>query len=160
MRIAVGSDHRGDEGAASLTRHLEAAGHDVSVLASCGGESCDYPEGAYAVGEAVRRNDADRGILVCGSGIGMAIAANKVAGVRAAVVQDLTDARMSRLHNDANVLCLSADRTPPAELLELVDTWLATEFEGGRHTRRVGKITAIEQGEDPSKWQEGAASTA
>ena len=150
MRIVVGSDHRGDAGAADLVDYLQHAGHDVEVVGSCGGESCDYPEPAYNVGEAVHRGVAERGILVCGSGIGMAIAANKVDGVRAVVVHDETEAEMSRRHNDSNVLCLAADRTPASGFPALVDTWLQTDFEGGRHARRVAKIAAIERGEDPA----------
>ena len=102
------------------------------------------------MGDAVASGDADRGVLLCGSGIGMSIAANKVAGVRAALVHDTTAAKMSRLHNDANVLVLSADRLDAAAISEIVATWMSTDFEGGRHQRRVDKIHAIE-GDEESK---------
>jgi ribose 5-phosphate isomerase B len=110
---------------------------------------CDYPDMAYPVATAVATGDAQRGILICGSGIGMSIAANKVKGVRAALVHDEIGAEMSRRHNDANVLCLAADLLGVRLIERIIGIWLATEFEGGRHARRVSKITAIEQGHNP-----------
>jgi RpiB/LacA/LacB family sugar-phosphate isomerase len=133
-----------------LLDHLTRAGHLLNIVISCGGESCDYPESAFRVAQAVQRGEADRGILLCGSGIGMAVAANKVDGVRAVLVHDLEEAEMSRRHNDTNVACLAADRTPPDQLTDLVDKWLDTQFDGGRHARRVAKLQAIERGEDPA----------
>jgi ribose 5-phosphate isomerase B len=153
MKIALGADHRGDAAAKALAPQLRAAGHNVVLLSDCGGQACDYPDQAYAVSQAVRRGEADRGILICGSGIGVSIAANKVMGVRAALVLDDIAAALSRSHNDTNVLCLSADTTPPKEILKIVDIWLKTGFEGGRHARRVKKIEAIERGEDPTRIQ-------
>jgi ribose 5-phosphate isomerase B len=149
MRIAIGSDHRGIELVARLEAWLTAEGHDVLPLGVCTGDSCDYPEPAWAVGQAVAAGDADRGVLICGSGIGVSIAANKVDGVRAALVHDSEAAAMTRRHNDANVVCLSAERTSPQAAIGIVHAFLVTEFEGGRHARRVAKIAAIEAGTDP-----------
>jgi ribose 5-phosphate isomerase B len=149
MRIALGADHRGDAAIKALAPQLRAAGHDVAILGDCGGQACDYPDNAYIVSKAVSEGDCHRGILICGSGIGVCIAANKVHGIRAALVFDEIAAGMSRSHNDANVLCLSADTTSAKEILAICDTWLKTPFDGGRHERRVRKIAAIERGEDP-----------
>lgn len=149
MNIALGADHRGDSTAKSLFTQLKAAGHKVTILGDCHGQPSDYPDQAYLVGRAVSDGDAERGILICGSGIGVTIAANKVQGIRAALVFDDVAAALSRSHNDANVLCLSADTTPPKEILGIVETWLKTGFDGGRHERRVRKIEAIERGDDP-----------
>ena len=149
MRIAIGSDHRGIELVARLETWLAADGYDVLPLGVCTGVSCDYPEPAWAVGQAVASGDADRGILVCGSGIGVSIAANKIDGVRAALVHDSEAATMTRRHNDANVVCLSADATSPQSAIGIVHAFLSTGFEGGRHARRVAKIAAIEAGTDP-----------
>ncbi len=150
MKIALGADHRGTDTIAGLAAHLKTQGHEVSEAASCPGESCDYPENAWTVGQAVSRGVADRGILICGSGIGMSIAANKIPGIRAALVSDEVMAGRSRRHNNANVLCLSADLIPIEQIIKITEVWLETEFEGGRHARRVDKITAIEQGIDPA----------
>ena len=151
MKIAMGADHRGVKAVASLDAHLQSTGHETTVLGDCSGESCDYPESAYLVGRAVAQGEVDRGILICSNGIGVTIAANKVPGVRAALVYDQVNAERSRRHNDANVLCLGGEMTLPDELARIVDTWLATPFEGGRHQRRVDKILAIERGENPAK---------
>jgi len=159
MNIALGSDHRGLDAAQTLEKRLREQGHNVQVLGRCDGESCDYPDQAYLVGKAVGDGQAERGMLICGSGIGMAMAANKMPGVRAALVHDLNGAEMSRRHNDANVLCLSGDEIDDQQLFTIVDKWLTTEFEGGRHARRVNKITAIERGEDPAKSVTEPAST-
>jgi len=150
MKIALGADHRGDIAAKALMMQLQTVGHEVTLLGDCGGQACDYPDNAYLVSSAVAEKKAERGILICGSGIGVSIAANKVKGVRAALVFDEFGAAMSRSHNDANVLCLSADATPLKELVSIVDRWLKEPFEGGRHLRRVLKIAAIERGEDPA----------
>lgn len=151
MRIALGSDHRGSDIVISLVGLLREAGHEPIVLGACSGEPCDYPDNAWLVGCAVRDGDADRGILACGSGIGMCIAANKVRGVRAALVQDVAGASASRRHNNANVLCLAGDRLSGDEVGPIVDAFLSTEFEGGRHARRVEKMAAIERGVDPAQ---------
>ncbi len=154
MKIAIGADHRGHDAARSLARALEAMGHEVSVRnggdASGNPQSCDYPERAHQVGSAVARGEVDKGVLLCGSGIGMCIAANKVHGVRAALVHDEFTAQMAKSHNDANVLCLSADMLGQRLIERMVEAWMTAEFEGGRHARRVAKIHAIEKGEDPS----------
>ncbi len=150
MKIALGSDHRGDVVTADMLQYLKSQGHEPIVFGSSDKEACDYPDGAYAVAKAVSQGEVDRGILACGSGIGMSIAANKVDGVRAALVFDEISAGRSRRHNDANVLCLSPELTPLEQIRKIVDVWLATEFEGGRHARRLAKIEAIERGEDPA----------
>ncbi len=144
MRIAIGSDHRGFQLKTRLIEYLSQHGDDVLDLGTNGQESCDYPDFAKAVAEAVSRGEAERGILICGTGIGMAIAANKVPGIRAAPVQDELSAEMSRRHNDLNVLCLSADMLGQKNIENMLDIWLKTEFEGGRHARRVEKIARIE----------------
>jgi ribose 5-phosphate isomerase B len=153
MRIALGADHRGDAAMKSLGPQLRAAGHEISIHGDCQGQACDYPDQAWLVAQAVKNGEADRGILICGSGIGVSIAANKVPGVRAALVFDELAAGLSRSHNDCNVLCLSADTTPAKEIVQIVDTWLKTTFDGGRHARRVKKIEMIERGEDPTNVQ-------
>ena len=142
-RIAVGSDHRGDDAARVVRDHLEQGGHEVRMDVHADGGSRDYPDEAAAVAAAVRDGRADMGVLICGSGLGMSMAANRFAGVRAALARDVTDAQMSRRHNDANVLCLGADRTPTPAMLEIVDAWLAEPFEGGRHQRRVERIELV-----------------
>jgi ribose 5-phosphate isomerase B len=150
MKIVLGADHRGAELVRELGARLTADGHDTTIEGRCDGESCDYPDSAYRVSRAVAGGRADLGILACGSGNGVAMSANKVDGVRAALAYDADSAEMSRRHNDANVLCLAADRLATDEALEAVRRWLAAAFEGGRHARRVRKITAIERGEDPA----------
>lgn len=149
MRIALAADHRGADVAPGLVDALRADGHEVDVHGTFDGEPSDYPDLAHPVGCAVRDGIDERGVLVCGSGIGMAMAANKVRGVRAAVVEHEEAARMSRRHNDANVICLSADRQDLPTMLGFLRTWLAEPFEGGRHARRVAKIEAMERGVDP-----------
>lgn len=145
MNIALGADHRGCSVARHLAHTLEKAGHNVIIPTELSEDSVDYPDYAAAVGRAVVSGRADRGVLACGSGIGMSIAANKVHGVRAALVHDELSAQRSRAHNDANVLCLAADLDSPVMMDRLVKIWLDTAFEGGRHQRRVDKITAIEK---------------
>jgi ribose 5-phosphate isomerase B len=153
LTIALGGDHRGAEAIAAIARHLRDLGHQAVEMGVTSGQTCDYPDGAYLVGRAVAEGRADWGILVCGSGIGVSIAANKVAGIRAALCLDAQAADMTRRHNDANVLCLSGDRTSPEECLPIMDAFLAAQFEGGRHQRRVNKIAAIERGEDPANLE-------
>lgn len=147
MKIAIGADHRGTEALKKLAEHLQRDGHDVALHGATDGEPCDYPEPARDVAKCVAGGQADRGVLVCGTGIGMSIAANKVPGVRAALVHDEFTAELSRSHNDANVLCLSADLLGSRLIDKIVETWLRTEFEGGRHARRVDKISDIERSE-------------
>ncbi|MFN0132687.1 MAG: ribose 5-phosphate isomerase B [Phycisphaerales bacterium] len=151
MRIAMSGDHRGAQAAKLLAERLRRDGHEVELFGETGEAMVDYPEPAYRVGKAVSEQKADLGLLICGTGIGMSIAANKVKGVRAAVVHDELTAQISRSHNDANVLCLSADLLGQRLIESIVGVWIKTPFEGGRHARRLGKITAIEEGKDPSR---------
>lgn len=147
MRIAIGSDHRGGDVVDAVTASLEAAGHTVLPVGRCDADSCDYPDKAFAVAAAVAGGDADLGVLACGSGNGVAIAANKVDGVRAGQADVPETAEMTRRHNDANVICLGADRITPETAVAIVDAFANADFEGGRHGRRVDKIRAIERGE-------------
>lgn len=150
MRIAVSADHRGASASKLVADKLRREGHEILILGELSGQPCDYPEQAWQVGKAVAEGRADMGLLICGTGIGMSIAANKIPGVRAAVVHDELTAQISRSHNDANVLCLSADLLGQRLIEQIVETWTNTPFEGGRHARRVRKIQAIERGEDPT----------
>lgn len=151
MTVAISADHRGSEAISRISLLLESHGCQVLDLSAYENKTCDYPDMAYPVAQAVATGEAKCGILVCGSGIGMSIAANKVKGVRAALVHDEIGAEMSRRHNDANVLCLPADLLGIRIIERIITCWLKTDFEGGRHARRVRKITAIEQGRDPSE---------
>ena len=144
MKIAVGSDHAGLALKNEIKKTLADAGVSVEDLGTQSSESTDYPDYARAVGEAVASGRADSGVLVCGSGIGMGIAANKIAGVRAAVCHNPLTARLAREHNDANVLCLGARLLETETAQQMVREWLAARFEGGRHARRVEKIRALE----------------
>ncbi|MCO4744405.1 MAG: ribose 5-phosphate isomerase B [Proteobacteria bacterium] len=139
MKLVIASDHGGLDLKAAIISHLDGT-HEVADLGPNDTTSVDYPDFAHKLSEAILTGHADRGVLVCGTGQGMAIAANKHPGIRAAVVSDVFSARMASLHNDANVLCLGQRVLGPGLALELVDAWLAAEFEGGRHARRVGKI--------------------
>jgi ribose 5-phosphate isomerase B len=147
MRIAVGSDHRGFETKRRVVSLVQKLGHEAIDLGTNSAESCDYPDFAHQVARGVSERKFDRGILICGTGIGMSIAANKVPGVRAALCHDSVTAEMSRRHNDSNILCLSADLLGDELIERMIRIWLETEFEGGRHARRVEKITRIEQAE-------------
>jgi ribose 5-phosphate isomerase B len=145
MRIAVGSDHAGYALKSHVVEHLAAAGHDVLDLGTDTAEvSVDYPLFGRAVGQAVADGRADRGVCVCGTGIGIGIAANKVPGIRAAVVHDSTTATLARRHNDANVICLGERTTGRAEALDAVDAFFSTGFDGGRHQRRIDQITGFD----------------
>lgn len=155
MKIAVGCDHRGLMAAQALLGHLRPEGHEVELFGESGGRSTDYPDSAWRVCQSVSGGRADRGILLCGTGIGMCIAANKILGIRAALAPDELSARLSRSHNDANVLCLSADLIGQTLVKRIVEEWLATPFEGGRHQRRLDKISMIERGVDPSELSGG-----
>lgn len=159
MKIALSCDHRGVTIYKALHRMLVDDGHELVDVPACTGQSCDYPDMAWGVGRAVAEGRADRGILVCGSGIGMSIAANKIRGIRAALVHDDIGAEMSRRHNDANVLCLSADMLGQKLIERIVQIWIEAGFEGGRHARRVAKIAAIEEGRDPTTVDEAASHT-
>ncbi|MFM9058190.1 MAG: ribose 5-phosphate isomerase B [Planctomycetaceae bacterium] len=144
MRIAIGSDHRGVAARKRLVGLLERLGHEVIDCGSEGDAAVDYPDVAADVARRVSSGGVDRGILLCCTGVGMAIAANKVPGVRAATCHDEVTAEMSRRHNDLNVLCLSAEMLGQELQDKMIRTWLTTPFEGGRHARRVAKITALE----------------
>ena len=144
MRIAIGSDHRGVASRLRVIGLLERLGHDVIDCGSNTEEAVDYPDIAADVATRVSEGAVDRGILLCCTGVGMAIAANKVSGIRAATCHDEVTAEMSRRHNDLNVLCLSAEMIGNEEQDKIVKTWLDTAFEGGRHARRVAKISALE----------------
>jgi len=147
MKIAIASDHAGYEEKERLKPLLNELGIQFEDLGTVSEESVDYPDYARKVGEEVAQGKVDQGLLVCGSGNGMAIAANKVPGVRAAVAWTEETARLAREHNDANVLALGTRVTPPEELPKIVRAWFAAKFAGGRHTQRVEKIREIEQEE-------------
>jgi RpiB/LacA/LacB family sugar-phosphate isomerase len=142
--IALGCDHGGVELKDFLVDRLRSKGVDVRDCGTHGRESVDYPDYAREVSRLVASGEVDRGVLICTSGIGMSIAANKFPGVRAALVQDLDGARTSREHNDANVLVLSGAKTASSLALDILESWLATPFAGGRHQRRIDKITQTE----------------
>ncbi|NIP86188.1 MAG: ribose 5-phosphate isomerase B [Planctomycetales bacterium] len=145
MHICVGSDHRGVGVKRQVCELVQRMGHEVEDVGVESTDSADYPDVAALVGEKISRGQAERGILICGTGIGMTIAANKFPGVRAAPCHDDITAEMSRRHNDLNVLCLSADLLDSKLVDHMVEIWLTTEFEGGRHARRVDKITALDR---------------
>lgn len=145
MKIAIASDHRGYDLKGRILSLLSDLGQEGFDFGPDNSESADYPDYASKVAEAVSTATIERGILICGTGIGMCIAANKFRGVRAAPCHDDLTAEMSRLHNDANVLCLSADLLGDQLVNRMVEIWLQTEFEGGRHARRIGKIADLEK---------------
>ncbi|HEY4927997.1 MAG TPA: ribose 5-phosphate isomerase B [Acidimicrobiales bacterium] len=146
MHIAVGSDHAGYALKSEIIAYLAGAEHDVLDLGTDSAEvSVDYPTFGRAVGEAVADGRAERGVCICGSGIGIGIAANKVPGVRAAVVHDTTTAILARRHNDANVVCVGERTTGRAEAMDVIDAFVSTEFDGGRHQRRIDQITDQER---------------
>jgi ribose 5-phosphate isomerase B len=149
MKIAVGSDHAGFGLKQKVRPILESAGHEVVDVGANTDESTDYPRYAAKAARMVADGEAERAVLVCGSGVGVSIVANKVEGVRAVNAHDPDEAEMSRRHNDANVLALSGRRMEAAGATEIVERFLETEFEGGRHARRVGQIGAVERGEKP-----------
>lgn len=140
MRYAVGCDHAGLPLKASLVDELLAGGHEVLDLGTDGPESVDYPTYAAAVARAIQAGEADMGLLLCGTGLGMALTANRFATIRAVTVSDPFSARMARQHNDANVLCMGARVVGPGTAAEILRAWLVEEFEGGRHQRRVDMI--------------------
>lgn len=148
MRIAIGSDHAGFGLKETIKALLDDLGVPFDDLGAASAESADYPDFAEAVARAVAAGRADRGILICGTGIGMSIAANKIRGVRAALAWNEATARLGRAHNDANILALGGRTTPVGAVGSIVRAFLATEFEGGRHGARVAKIAAIER-KDP-----------
>ena len=144
MKIAIGSDHGGFDQKAPIADHVRSLGHEVVDFGCDSTDSVDYPDYAVPVARAVASGEADFGILICGTGLGMAIAADKVAGVRAVAVQTEDFARLSREHNDANVVCLSGRFVSLEGNKRLVDVFLATEFAGGRHATRVANIMELD----------------
>ena len=144
MRIAVGCDHNGLELKRSVLSLLSSLGHQHQDFGCYTSDSVDYPDIAARVARAVGQGEFDQGILICGTGIGMCITANKVKGVRAALCHDVFSAQRARQHNDANVLCLGGQVVGPGPALEIVRAYLEASFEGGRHARRVAKVVALE----------------
>ena len=145
--IALGCDHGGFPLMQEIKKHLDELGLEYKDFGTFSEESCDYPVYGEKAARAVASGECDNGILVCGTGIGISIAANKVKGIRAALCSDCFSAEMARRHNDANIMTLGARVTGVGLALKLVDTFLTTPFEGGRHARRVGLIMAIEENE-------------
>ncbi|HTO07003.1 MAG TPA: ribose 5-phosphate isomerase B [Myxococcota bacterium] len=145
MKIALAADHAGFAFKEKLLAELRRAGHEVTDFGTSGTESCDYPDFAIPAVMSVAEGKHERAILACTNGIGMAMVANRVPGIRGALVYNARSAAMTRQHHDSNVLCLGAGEFPAETLLEWVRTWLSTEFEGGRHARRIGKVTALER---------------
>jgi ribose 5-phosphate isomerase B len=148
MKIVLGSDHAGVQFKQLVLEHLASTGHETVDVGTKGEESVDYPDFAFAAAEMVAAGEVDRGILICGSGIGMSIAANKVTGVRAALCLSPESADLTRRHNDSNVLALAGWQSQEVDVLVIVDNFLSAEFEGGRHARRVNKITEYEERRD------------
>jgi ribose 5-phosphate isomerase B len=145
MRIAVGSDHAGYELKVAVAKHLSDAGHQVLDLGTDSPDvSVDYPVFGASVGRAVTDGTAERGVCVCGTGIGIGIAANKIGGVRAALAHDVTTASLARRHNDANIICLGGRTTGEQVALDAVDAFFTTEFEGGRHQHRIDELSDLD----------------
>lgn len=144
MKIALGSDHGGYDLKLAVAKFLEENGHEVVDFGTDSHESCDYPMIAMPAAEAVAKGSCERGILICGTGIGIGIAANKVKGIRAALCHDTFSARASRNHNNANILTMGQRVIGEGLALEIVKVWLESEFEGGRHARRVEELSEIE----------------
>lgn len=144
MKIAIGADHGGFNLKKEIVGLLEELGHEYKDFGTHSAESIDYPDVAIPVAEAVAAGEFDRGILICGTGIGIGIAANKVKGIRAALVHDSFSAKATRQHNDSNIMTLGERVVGPGLALDLVETWLDTSFEGGRHSNRVDKMSAYE----------------
>jgi ribose 5-phosphate isomerase B len=155
MKVAVGSDHRGFNAKQLIMAIVSQMGHECVDVGTDSATPVDYPDLAYLAARSVSEKQADRAILICATGLGMSIAANKVRGVRAALCHDELSAHVARDHNDTNILCLSGDQIGEVLLRKIVETWMTTEFSGGRHQRRVNKITAIEEGRDPREVPNG-----
>lgn len=144
MKIALGSDHGGFQLKEAIKKHLEEKGYEVKDYGTYSEESCDYPKYGKAVADAIVSGECERGILCCGTGVGISLAANKVKGIRACVCSDTFTAKYTRLHNNANILSLGGRVVGVGLALELVDIFLTTEYEGGRHQRRLDQLAAIE----------------
>ncbi|MDI9486246.1 MAG: ribose 5-phosphate isomerase B [Bacillota bacterium] len=143
MKIAIGADHGGFAAKKAIFEHLQEKGFELKDFGTHSEESCDYPDIAHEVAKAVAGGQFDLGILICGTGVGMSIAANKVPGIRASLCGDTYSARMTRNHNDSNILCLGARVTGLGLMLDIVDAYLAESFSGGRHQRRIDKIEQL-----------------
>ena len=139
----MGADHAGFSVKEKIREYLETKSYTILDKGTYSEDSVDYPEFGHAVGNSVQSGESEKGIIVCGSGIGISMAANKIEGIRAALCTSAEHAQMSRLHNDANVLAIGARMTDYDVITDIIDTWLSTEFEGGRHSRRVNKIEAL-----------------
>ena len=151
MKVAVASDHRGFQAKEHVKDLLTSAGHEVVDFGCDSPASCDYPDTGLTAASAVAQGQTERGILLCGTGIGMSITANKVRGIRAALCHDELTAEMARRHNDANVLCLPADLLGERLIRRVVEVWIQTDYEGGRHQRRLEKIADFEaNGQGPA----------
>ena len=147
MKIAIGCDHGAFDLKNAVVKHLQGQGHEVCDFGTYSLDSCDYPDFAKAAAEAVASGACEKGIVLCTTGIGISIAANKVKGIRCALLSDVMSARMTREHNDTNMMSIGAAVVGKMLALEIIDTWLGTEFSGeAKHQRRIDKITAIEQG--------------
>jgi len=143
MKIVLASDHGGYDLKEIIKKHLTEEGYDIMDLGTNSEESVDYPDYGYAAGEVVAQGKADKGIVFCGSGIGICIAANKVKGIRCALLTSVEMAVLAKSHNDANIISLGGRLTPPDLAIQIVDTWLTTEAEGGRHQRRIDKLNQL-----------------
>jgi len=155
MKIAVAADHRGHETKEKIAEILRSEGHEVLDVGTHSSRACDFPDYAYPAARAVADGHVEFAILVCATGIGMSLCANKIPGIRAALCHDELTATMSRRHNNANVLCLAGDMLGGELIRRIVLSWLSTPFDGGaRHERRVKKIAMIEQGLDPTSINE------
>jgi len=155
MKVAIASDHRGFAAKQQIKSILTQLGHEYLDFGATDSNPIDYPDTAYLAATTVAKKQADRGILICATGLGMSIVANKIKGIRAVLCHDELSAQISRDHNDANVLCISGDQINEVLLRKIVEVWLNTDFAGGRHERRVRKITAIEEGKDPKEVKNG-----
>lgn len=144
MKLLIGSDHGGYHLKEHIKKYLAGKGYEMLDIGTDSEDSCDYPDYAYKLCSELVKGTAEKGILICGTGIGISIAANKCAGIRAALCNEVFGAKMSRQHNNANVLCMGERIVGVGTAELIVDTWLNTEFEGGRHARRVDKIMALE----------------
>jgi ribose 5-phosphate isomerase B len=145
MKVAIGADHAGFAAKEELKALIRALGHAVEDKGTSSDASTDYPDYAAQVARSVTKGEAERGVLICGTGVGMCIAANKIDGARAALVHDESTAELSRRHNDANIFCAGARVLPLPRIAEILKVWLSTPFEGGRHQRRIDKISGLEK---------------
>lgn len=145
MRVAIGNDHAATELKFQVKEYLESKGYEVINFGTDTTDSCNYPEYGEAVGNAVAKGEADAGVLICGTGVGISIAANKVKGIRAVVCSEPVTARLSKLHNDSNIVAFGARIVGFETAKAILDAWFETEYEGGRHQKRVDMITEIEE---------------